>query len=263
MNHTFNPSRIMSDKEMFTGKDYAVHVTSNEGKKREHVMDCYRNALTKAMHCMNPNVHMIVIKEIDDKGFNGGLQRWDRNREVYGNDWEECDVDDLITLGKIVQFINVGTTDEYQDFDPIPDVSKKAKHHWWGLSIHMQRYADYLINDTSEHNWANAFLLKGLFKQVALVRVFAEICDYKEQNQQSTKFPFMKSGKNSKVTLQSITDYTDADFSEDPELDTLISKLRYAVEDTYPVDAGDYTKSHDFSVAWKDIRWQWQDMVAF
>lgn len=263
MNHTFNPSRIMSDKEMFTRKDYAVHVTSNEGKKREHIMDCYRNALTKVMHCMNPSVHMIVIKEVDDKSYSGGLQRWDRQREVYGNEWDECDVNDLITIGKIVQFVNVGPIDEYGDFEPIPASSRKAKHHWWGLSLHMQRYADYLINDRSEDNWANPFLLKGLFKQVAIVRVLAEICDYKELNKQSTKFPFMKSGKNSKVTLAAITDYMNGDFSEDIEMANMIVKLREAVDAICKEHETEYMKSFNFSMEWKSIRGQWQDMVAF
>lgn len=262
MNHTFNPRRIMSDKEMLMQKDYVVEITSNEGKKKEHVMGCYRNALTKVMHCMNPSVHMIIIKESDDKRYSDGLQRWDREREVDGNDWEECDVDDMIVLGKIVEVIFIDI-DSDQASTNATVARKKAKHHWWSLLSHMERYAEYLKNNTSESSWANPLLLKRLHGEMALVQALAEICDHKELHQQPIKFPFLKSGKNSKVTLAAITEYLEDDFNADPALVAMILKLRDAVEAMTVEGKNEYMKSHEFSMSWRAIRYQWQDLVAF
>ena len=260
MNHDFLPRRLMTDKKMLERKDYAVQITSNEGKQKQYVVDCYRNALTKAMHSMNPNVHMIVIKEVEGMS----LQRWDRVREVDGNEWEECDVDNLITLGKIVESIEVGAFDKHGDFIDSPHTHKRAEHHWWSLLSHMKRYGDFLINNESDDNWANGLLYKKLHKAMEVVKIFAEICDHKEQQQQSTKFPFLKSGKNSKVTLLMMQDYINTDYSDDPELATLILKLKKAVEDVCDEErASEYFKKHNFEIAWKSIRWLWQDLVAF
>ncbi|MBO6225487.1 MAG: hypothetical protein J6N72_08600 [Psychrobacter sp.] len=265
MNHTFSPSRIMTDEEMATGKDYAVHVTSNEGKNKVHIMDCYHNALYKVMCCMNPNVHMIVIKEVDDKSYNGGLQRWDRERAVDGNHWEECEVDELITIGKIVEVIFIGNTGD----DMSTVARKKAKHHWWSLLSHMERYTEYLKNDNSENRndnseiWRDPFILEDTYKEMALVQVLAEICDYNELNNQPTKFPFMKSGKNSKVTLTAITDYLDSDVSQDLALAAVMLKLEQAIKEICGEGKPEYIQSLKFSLAWKSIRYHWKDLVAF
>lgn len=260
MNHNFYPRRFMSDKQMFKRKDYVVHVTSNEGKEKQHIIDCYRNALTKTMHLMNPNVHMIIIKEV------GGisLQRWDRVREVDGNEWQECDIDDLMTIGRIVEVIGVGAVDEKGDFIASTHSYKKIHHHWWSLLRHMHRYAVFLKNDKSDDNWANALLLKKLYKEIGIVEVFAEICDHKEQLQQPTNFPFMKSGKNSKVTLPVITAYLNADYSDDPLLSDLILKLKKAVGVVCDEDqSSEYFREHNFTLAWKSIRYHWKDLVQF
>ena len=262
MNHTFNPRRIMTDKEMLMRKDYTVKVTSNEGKEKKHVMDCYRNALTKVMHCMNPSVHMIVIKEADDNRYSGGLQRWDREREVDGNDWEECNVDDMMVLGKIVEVIFIDI-DGDQASTAATVARKKAKHHWWSLLSHMGRYAEYLKNDTGESSWANPLLLKRLVGEMALVQALAEICDHKELHQQPTKFPFLKSGKNSKVTLAAMTEYLEGDFNDDPVLAVMTLKLKEAVEAMTVEGKSEYMRSHEFSMSWRTIRYQWQDLVAF
>ena len=260
MNHDFSPRRLMTDKEMLKRKDYVVQITSNEGKQKQYVSDCYRNALTKAMHSMNPNVHMITIQEVEGMI----LQRWDRVREVDGNEWEECDVDDLITLGRIVESINVGTVGNDGDFIASAHPHNAADHHWWSLLSHMKRYGDFLINDKSDDNWANNHLYKQLSKEMAVVEIFAEICDHKEQQQQTTKFPFLKSGKNSKVTLPVMSEYLNADYSDDPELKALILKLKKAVEDVCDeAKASEYFKNHNFDISWKSIRWHWQDLTAF
>lgn len=266
MNHTFNPARIMSDKDMVKRQDYVVHVTSNEGKKKEHVMDCYRNALTKAMHSMNPNVHMIIINAVDDKRYNDALQRWDRVREVDGNEWEECAVDDLMTIGKIVEFVIVEQIDHEGNLVSCAKTHKKTKHHWWGLLRHMQRYGDFLNNDDSDDNWANGFLLKRLRETMQVVGILAEICDHKEQQQQPTKFPFMKSGKNSKVTLAAMTEYLNADYSDDPALASMIARLREAVDKAGYSEyqtTNEFMRDESFSFMWRSIREQWQDLVYF
>lgn len=267
MNHYFNPARIMSDSEMLEKGSYIVEVTANNGERKPHKVDDFLSGLRLAGKAMNPYVHMIIIKkEIEGKKYTQGLQRWNRERETGGNTWEEGEVEELITLGQIreIQFIKMLPDGSISSDEP-PKSYKKVKHHWWFLLDHIDRYADYIKNYEGDGDWANELTLNQLRLAANIVEALGSICDYQEENKQSTKFPFMKAGKRSKVALSDIQEYINNNITaSNPEFAAKIAKLSDAVSSTFNV-ADDHALMaiHKFSIVWQLISTQWQDLTYF
>lgn len=267
MNHGFRTRYIMSEQEMAAPKNYVVEVTSNEGESKRHSTDCYQNALYEVMCLMNPSVHMIVIKDADDKSFNGGYQRWNREREVYGNEWHEGEVGELITLGPIRQVNIVGSLDEHGVLTPNPYANKSNKHHWWGLAQHIERYTHFTKTDPDESKLDNVALLMRLDEIKRLAIAFAEIADHQVSKGQKPNIEFIRAGKNSKVSLFQVKDYLNQDYSDDPEYEALVKNLGNVVDSIYSTAEGgivnDFTRNHAFNTVWACIQNQWKDLVLF
>lgn len=267
MNHGFRTRYIMSQEDMVAAKNYVVEVTSNEGKSKKHITDCYQNALYEVMCLMNPSVHMIVIKDVDDNSFNGGYQRWDREREVYGNEWHECDVDELIVLGPIREVNVMGTVDDLGIITPSPYAKNSNKHHWWGLARHIERYIHFTETDPEESKLDNDDLLIRLNEIKSLAVVLAEIADHKISKGQKPSIEFIKAGKNSKVHLFQVLSYINQDHSDDPEYEVLIKKLGGVIDSIHSATkegiTNEYTRNQAFNLVWACIQNQWRDLVLF